>query len=168
MAFFKKYTNRKLNHASLKLIELANGIIEDMAAQGYTLTLRQLYYQFVSRNLIANTEKEGRINAMRKMLLKDILIKLLSFIDDPLNPGFPPTLSLDGNIDGTDDVNVGFDAISFITNIFVIKQRSIMEAIRDLAAQNNAVVYAVPNATLTGTVIYFEAYQVISTPPLHL
>ena len=36
----------------------ANAIIEDYQAQGYELTLRQLYYQFVSRDLIANNMKE--------------------------------------------------------------------------------------------------------------
>lgn len=38
-------------------IAQANEIIEDYKRQGYTLTLRQLYYQFVSRDLIENTEK---------------------------------------------------------------------------------------------------------------
>jgi hypothetical protein len=39
------------------IIAKANEIIADYKAQGYTLTLRQLYYQFVSRDLIDNTEK---------------------------------------------------------------------------------------------------------------
>lgn len=37
------------------LIAHANVIIESYQAQGYTLTLRQLYYQFVARDLIENT-----------------------------------------------------------------------------------------------------------------
>lgn len=41
----------------LALIDQANDIIADYKKQGYTLTLRQLYYQFVSRDLIPNTEK---------------------------------------------------------------------------------------------------------------
>jgi hypothetical protein len=36
----------------------ANEIISQYQAQGLTLTLRQLYYQFVSRDLIANNQKE--------------------------------------------------------------------------------------------------------------
>lgn len=43
---------------TLKLIEQANAIIAEYTAQGYDLTLRQLYYQFVARGLIANTQKE--------------------------------------------------------------------------------------------------------------
>lgn len=38
-------------------IEKANEIIEAYQAQGYRLTLRQLYYQFVSKDLIPNTER---------------------------------------------------------------------------------------------------------------
>lgn len=39
------------------LIDQANDIIRVYRGQGYTLTLRQLYYQFVSRDLIPNTER---------------------------------------------------------------------------------------------------------------
>lgn len=39
------------------IIAMANSIIEEYSAQGYSLTLRQLYYQFVARDLIPNTER---------------------------------------------------------------------------------------------------------------
>ena len=42
---------------TLKLVWVAEEIIEEYEEAGYTLTLRQLYYQFVSRDLIPNTEK---------------------------------------------------------------------------------------------------------------
>lgn len=42
---------------SLDIIELANEIIEDYEGQGYDLTLRQLYYQMVSRDIIPNNSK---------------------------------------------------------------------------------------------------------------
>lgn len=42
---------------TLRAIETANGIIEEYQAQGYSLTLRQLYYQHVARGLIENTER---------------------------------------------------------------------------------------------------------------
>jgi len=41
-----------------KVIQQANEIINVYAAQGYDLTLRQLYYQFVSRDLIRNQQSE--------------------------------------------------------------------------------------------------------------
>lgn len=42
---------------SLDRIELCNQIIEDYQAQGLRLTLRQLYYQLVTRNAIPNVER---------------------------------------------------------------------------------------------------------------
>lgn len=47
----------RLNKRTQALIDVANGIIADYQVQGYTLTLRQLYYQFVSRNILPNTER---------------------------------------------------------------------------------------------------------------
>lgn len=49
------YIDKKFRKASLTLIEQANEIIEEYQAQGYDLTLRQLYYQFVARDLLPNT-----------------------------------------------------------------------------------------------------------------
>lgn len=43
---------------SLETIETANKIIAEYQAQGFILTLRQLYYQFVSRDLIPNQQSE--------------------------------------------------------------------------------------------------------------
>lgn len=42
---------------SERLIKIADKIIKEYAKQGYTLTLRQLYYQFVARGIIENTER---------------------------------------------------------------------------------------------------------------
>lgn len=53
-----KYEDVKLSPSTRAVIEQANGIIETYAAQGYDLTLRQLYYQFVSRDLIPNRQNE--------------------------------------------------------------------------------------------------------------
>lgn len=43
---------------TLALIQAANQIIAEYTAQGFVLTLRQLYYQFVSRDIIPNTMRE--------------------------------------------------------------------------------------------------------------
>lgn len=53
-----KYVERDFSEVSLKVITKSNEIIESYAAQGYDLTLRQLYYQFVARDLIANEHRE--------------------------------------------------------------------------------------------------------------
>lgn len=52
------YIDRKFSDRSEALISAANDIIEEYQADGYTLTLRQLYYQFVSRDLIPNKQTE--------------------------------------------------------------------------------------------------------------
>lgn len=52
-----KYENYNFQEETLLVIKAANVIITEYAAQGYDLTLRQLYYQFVSRDLIPNNQK---------------------------------------------------------------------------------------------------------------
>src|SRR6185295_4699456 len=52
------YEDKKFGVERLAMIAKANQIIAIYAAQGYDLTLRQLYYQFVSRDLIANKTTE--------------------------------------------------------------------------------------------------------------
>ncbi len=53
-----KYVNKRFGHGALSIIDKANQIIREYEAQGFDLTLRQLYYQFVARDLIANKQKE--------------------------------------------------------------------------------------------------------------
>jgi len=59
---FIKYSPRR---ASLAIIEQANTIIEEYQEQGFLLTLRQLFYQFVARDLLPNSQSQykklGRI-----------------------------------------------------------------------------------------------------------
>lgn len=50
-----------LRNSTLVLISQANEILEHFTEKGYTLTLRQLYYQLVSRDLIPNTTKSYNI-----------------------------------------------------------------------------------------------------------
>lgn len=50
------FVNKRFNAASLDIIDKANTIIEEYQAQGFTLTLRQLYYQFVARDFLANLQ----------------------------------------------------------------------------------------------------------------
>lgn len=53
----QKFITKRFHPESLDKIETANKIIERYQAQGLRLTLRQLYYQFVSRHNLPNTEK---------------------------------------------------------------------------------------------------------------
>lgn len=50
-----KYRSFRFGGESRTIIDQANAIINEYVAKGFDLTLRQLYYQFVSRDLIPNT-----------------------------------------------------------------------------------------------------------------
>lgn len=91
-----KYQEIKLNAAKLAVVAHANEIIEEYQAQGFDLTLRQLYYQFVSRDLLPNRQQEYKrlgdiINDARLAGLVDWLaivdrtrnLRDLSHWDDP-------------------------------------------------------------------------------------
>lgn len=51
------YVPKNFREQSRLLIKLAKGIIEEYSAKGMDLTLRQLYYQFVARGYIENSER---------------------------------------------------------------------------------------------------------------
>lgn len=52
-----KYREFKFSQATKAVIDQANSIIAEYETAGYALTLRQLYYQFVARALIENSER---------------------------------------------------------------------------------------------------------------
>jgi len=51
------YRTKKFGPDAIAIIDQAGEIITDYAAQGFDLTLRQLYYQFVARGLLANQDR---------------------------------------------------------------------------------------------------------------
>ena len=51
------FKERAFTGTSLELIESCNDVVDEYQRQGLTLTLRQLYYQLVSRNIILNAER---------------------------------------------------------------------------------------------------------------
>jgi len=53
-----RYRDIKFQKATLAIIALVNEVIDQYRAQGYELTLRQVYYQMVARAYIANNERE--------------------------------------------------------------------------------------------------------------
>jgi hypothetical protein len=48
---------KKFHNATLNTIAICNEILEDYTQQGFDISLRQLYYQMVSRGYIPNTDK---------------------------------------------------------------------------------------------------------------
>jgi hypothetical protein len=53
----QRFKSVRFRAASLELLDQCNEIIEDYQEQGLMLSLRQLYYQLVSANIIPNTER---------------------------------------------------------------------------------------------------------------
>lgn len=51
------YVEKTFSPAHQSVINQANAILNEYECQGFVLTLRQLYYQFVSRGLITNTQQ---------------------------------------------------------------------------------------------------------------
>ena len=50
------FKNKNFRQESLDLIYFCNNILEQYMHDGYDLTVRQLYYQLVARDLIENTQ----------------------------------------------------------------------------------------------------------------
>jgi len=51
------YIYKKFRDSTWTIIQVANEILEEYIEQGFDLTLRQLYYQFVARDILPNTEQ---------------------------------------------------------------------------------------------------------------
>lgn len=51
------YREKKFNPEHKAIIRMANEIIASFQRRGFTLTLRQLYYQFIARDIFPNTEQ---------------------------------------------------------------------------------------------------------------
>lgn len=56
-----EYIEKSFRPQTLELIEQANAIIEEYDRAGYHLSLRQLFYQFVSRDLLGNTQRNYKM-----------------------------------------------------------------------------------------------------------
>lgn len=53
----EQFINKTFTARSMELIGLADAIVDEYATQGFKLTLRQLYYQFVARDHIENSQR---------------------------------------------------------------------------------------------------------------
>src|SRR5262249_15793866 len=51
------FVNHRFLPRTLEVIEQINAILEEYQVQGFSLTLRQLFYQYVARGLMPNTLK---------------------------------------------------------------------------------------------------------------
>lgn len=94
------FRNQKITPARAAQIQRANDILEEYAEQGYRLTLRQLYYQLVARDMVPNAVREysklsetcviGRMNglidwdAMEDRLRKPYLTYAVNSIEEAI------------------------------------------------------------------------------------
>lgn len=53
----ESFVQKRFGADASNMISVINGILNSYANQGYDLSLRQLYYQLVSKNVVPNTEK---------------------------------------------------------------------------------------------------------------
>lgn len=91
-----------LNKKNEQQLETINEIIEEYALEGYRLTLRQLYYQLVSRDIIPNQQKEYA--KLSSLLVKGRMAGIVDWdaIEDRIRvPDIP--YSVDGIEDAIDD-----------------------------------------------------------------
>jgi len=58
---------KKFTSQTLSVIQIANDILEEYGKQGFTLTLRQLYYQLVARDLFPDSRKWAMVNGKWKL-----------------------------------------------------------------------------------------------------
>lgn len=52
------YVVKRLHRATLVVVDQINGIVEEYVKKGFDLTVRQVFYQLVSRAFIENTQKQ--------------------------------------------------------------------------------------------------------------
>jgi len=62
------YLSKNLGQETRHRIDQATKIIDEYQSQGFTLTVRQIYYQFITRNWIANKKRSYKLiaNALEK------------------------------------------------------------------------------------------------------
>lgn len=53
----ERFVEKRFKAEARGMIRTINGILDNYSAQGYDLSLRQLYYQLVARNIVPNTER---------------------------------------------------------------------------------------------------------------
>ena len=79
-----------LNPANKQRLAVINNIIEEYRAEGYKLTLRQLYYQLVTKNIIPN--KDAEYKKLGNLLVKGRMAGVVDWeaIEDRIRVPFIP------------------------------------------------------------------------------
>ena len=73
-----KYSEYRPNAEARQLIATCSEILDDYELLGYKLTLRQLYYQLVARDIIENSQKSyKRLGEIVRMPIAPIRLAVL-------------------------------------------------------------------------------------------
>lgn len=98
-----KYRDIRLSRQNLVRLEQINSIIEEYQHQGLVLSLRQLYYQLVSKNVIPNEKKE--YSKLSKLLKEGRMAGIVDWgaIEDRLRVPYSPS-SWDGPKEAMDAI----------------------------------------------------------------
>jgi hypothetical protein len=76
---FRRYADKKIGAERLELIRLANIVIEEYEAQGLSMTLRQLYYQFVARGFTGGENSDKWYNRLQDIISDGRMAGLISW-----------------------------------------------------------------------------------------
>ena len=145
------FIDKNFRDSSLIVIHQANEIIEEYQAQGFILTLRQLYYQFVARGYVNNTMNEyNRLGS----IINDA--RLAGFIDwDTIEDR---TRSRVKNLHLTDPSH----AVKLITNQYGIDMWSNQEARVEVWIEKEALTGVIQNVCEDLDVPYFACRGYVS------
>lgn len=72
-----QYKRFNFRESTLDIIEQTNDFIDEFSAEGYTPTVRQVYYQFISHDLLPNTE--ASYNKLQNIITKGRMAGLISW-----------------------------------------------------------------------------------------
>lgn len=81
-----RYEDHNFKPATVETIRKANAIIAEYTAEGYTLTLRQVYYQMVARGFIPNTQQSySRLGDVISKARRAGMVDWLAIVDRTRN-----------------------------------------------------------------------------------
>lgn len=155
--FVKKLRLSKPNIARLLQI---NSVLEDYARQGYKLTLRQLYYQLVTKNIIANKPEE--YDKLGNLLTKGRMCGIVDFdaIEDRVR--------IPRHTYEVDDID---DAISDVEKLYRLDRQAGQENYIELWVEKDAIssilsrktsyyhIRMMVNRGYSSTTAMFDAYE---------
>lgn len=141
---------------SLAIIKTANEIIDEMKAEGYQLTLRQLYYQFIARNIFPNTEK-----SYKRLIVVMNTGRLAGLVDwDSLE-------DRTRNLQGNNHYDTPEDYLRSMADNFKLNTREGQETYLEIWVEKEALISVVGRVAQKYDVDYFACRGYVSQSEQH-